>query len=69
LSICNVALIVSYIVCIATLVGKRLRGEKLPPSRFDMGKAGLWVNVAALGWLMLLAVFLFFPSAPNPSAS
>ena len=56
LSICNAALIISYIFCIATLVAKRLRGEKLPPSRFNLGKFGIWINCIALGWLSLLAL-------------
>jgi len=64
-----VALVVSYIVCIGTLFAKRLRGEKLPSSRFDLGKAGFWINLASLCWLSVLAVFLFFPAAPNPTAA
>ncbi|KAK4556672.1 hypothetical protein LTR86_006243 [Recurvomyces mirabilis] len=68
LSICNVALIVTYIVAIATLFAKRLRGEKLPVSRFNLGRAGIFVNAGALCWLLVLATFLFFPSVPNPTA-
>ena len=68
LSICNVALIVTYIVCIGTLLAKRLRGESLPTSRFSLGTAGLWINVLALCWLVVLAVFLFFPATPRPTA-
>ncbi|KAK3614929.1 hypothetical protein LTR56_026918, partial [Elasticomyces elasticus] len=67
LSICNVALIVTYIICIGTLFAKRLRGERLPLARFDLGKLGFWINLASLCWLGLLAVFLFFPAAPNPT--
>ena len=58
LSICNVALIVTYIMCIATLLAKRLRGEKLPPSRFNLGRAGLFINIGALCWLTVLATFV-----------
>ncbi|KAK5689387.1 hypothetical protein LTR17_026291, partial [Elasticomyces elasticus] len=67
LSVCNVALIITYGICIATLVAKRLRGEKLPPSRFDLGRAGLSINIAALCWLLVLGTFLFFPAVPNPT--
>ncbi|KAK3625967.1 hypothetical protein LTR56_020083 [Elasticomyces elasticus] len=67
LSVCNVALIISYIICIATMVAKRLRGEKLPLSRFNLGRAGLFINVAALCWLSVLGVFLCFPAVPNPT--
>ncbi|KAK5706031.1 hypothetical protein LTR97_001017 [Elasticomyces elasticus] len=67
LSVCNVALIISYIICIATMVAKRLRGEKLPLSRFNLGRAGLFINIAALCWLSVLGVFLCFPAVPNPT--
>ncbi|KAK4906458.1 hypothetical protein LTR49_024385 [Elasticomyces elasticus] len=67
LSVCNVALIITYTICIATLVAKRLRGEKLPPSRFNLGRAGLFINIAALCWLLVLGTFLFFPAVPNPT--
>jgi choline transport protein len=49
------------------MFAKRCRGEKLPPSRFDLGKLGFWINGAALCWLALLLVFLSFPSVPNPT--
>ncbi|KAK5739629.1 hypothetical protein LTR17_005113 [Elasticomyces elasticus] len=49
------------------MVAKRLRGEKLPPSRFNLGRAGLFINIAALCWLSVLGVFLFFPAVPNPT--
>ncbi len=47
---------------------KRLRGEKLPASRFDLGGAGNAVNVVALGFLAVFWVFQFFPAAPDPGA-
>ncbi|KAK3614332.1 hypothetical protein LTR56_027319, partial [Elasticomyces elasticus] len=69
LSVCNVALVITYIICIGTFTAKRCRREKLPPARFPLGKLGIWINLASLCWLALLAVFLFFPAAPNPTAA
>lgn len=57
------ALISSYIVSIACLVSKRLRGEAMPPSRFSLGKHGLTINVIALLFLCPIFIFCFFPIA------
>ena len=62
-------LLTSYIICIACILQKRLRGEALPPSRFDLGKAGNAINIIALCFLAVFWVFQFFPAAPNPAAS
>ncbi|KAK3617202.1 hypothetical protein LTR22_026809 [Elasticomyces elasticus] len=69
LSVCNVALVMTYIICIGTFTAKRCRREKLPPAQFPLGKLGIWINLASLCWLAFLAVFLFFPAAPNPTAA
>ena len=49
------------------MIAKRLRGESLPPSRFSLGRAGLYVNIIAIAFLMLAWVMLLFPSAPHPT--
>jgi choline transport protein len=60
-------LTVSYIICISIIIWRKLAGEPLLPSRFNMGRVfGLCVNVVALGWLCLVFVIAFFPSVPAP---
>lgn len=54
---------------VSGILQKRLRGGKLPASRFDLGKAGNAVNVIALCFLVVFFVFQFFPAAPNPVPS
>nr|OQO19071.1 hypothetical protein B0A51_14967 [Rachicladosporium sp. CCFEE 5018] len=67
LSICNVSLIASYLICIATFLAKRIRSKgDLPARKFSLGRFGLPLNIAALAWLSLLLVFLLFPAAPHP---
>ncbi|KAK6398017.1 hypothetical protein LTR65_003097 [Meristemomyces frigidus] len=46
---------------------RRLSGEPLPPSRFNLGKSGNAINIIALCFLVVAWVFQFFPSAPNPT--
>jgi len=46
---------------------RRFSGRPLLPSRFNLGKAGLFVNCAALTFLSVAYVFLFFPAAPHPT--
>jgi amino acid transporter len=60
-------LTVSYIICISIIIWRKLAGEPLLPSRFNMGRVfGLCVNIIALGWLCLVCVIAFFPSVPAP---
>jgi len=66
-SIANVSLYSSYIIVIGCMVRKRIRGEVLLPSRFNLGRAGLVVNGIALCYLSLAIVFMLFPGMPNPS--
>ncbi|GAB7322317.1 hypothetical protein MBLNU13_g03293t1 [Cladosporium sp. NU13] len=60
-------LTVSYIICISIIIWRKVAGEPLLPSRFNMGRVfGLCVNIVALGWLCLVFVIAFFPSVPAP---
>ncbi|KAK6845408.1 amino acid transporter [Apiospora arundinis] len=66
----QVGLYTSYIITLIAIIirrfSRRQRGT-LPPSRFDLGKAGLPINLGALAFLVVMFPFLFFPTAPNPS--
>lgn len=67
LSLESVALLCSYLVPILCVITKRIKGERLPPSSFSLGRAGLFVNIIAAAFLILGAVMLFFPAAPHPT--
>lgn len=60
------AMLTSYLISISCVALKRIRGEPLLPSRFNLGKLGLVINVAAVLFLVFLLVFCFFPVAPHP---
>ncbi|KAK8006703.1 amino acid transporter [Apiospora marii] len=65
----QVGLYTSYIITLGAIIARRFsrRRGPLPRSRFDLGRAGLPINLGALAFLMVMFPFLFFPSAPNPS--
>lgn len=67
-SLCNSALYASYFICIACVARKRIVGEPLLPSRFSLGRWGLFVNLTAMAFEIVQFVFIFFPTAPNPTA-
>ncbi len=69
LSVAGTGLFTSYITCITCVLARRLRGEPLPASKFDLGWWGNVVNVLALCFLSVAFIFLFFPATPNPSAA
>ena len=61
------ALLSSYIVSIGCMWLKRYRNEPLLPSRFRLGKYGIWINGIAVVYLFVAFVFAFFPSFPHPT--
>jgi amino acid transporter len=67
-SLSGVGLISSYILAIGCIISYRLRGKTLPPSRFSLGRAGIFVNIVAMCFLVLTFVMLFFPAVPDPNA-
>jgi choline transport protein len=61
------ALLSSYIISISCLFLKRWRNEPLLPSRFTLGKSGIWINGIAVVYLTCALLFSFFPSFPHPT--
>lgn len=66
-SLSAAALFTSYMTVIGTVIAKRLRGERFPPSKWDLGRWGMVVNILACCFLVVAYVFLFFPSVPSPA--
>jgi amino acid transporter len=62
------ALLSSYIISISCIFLKRWRKETLLPSRFNLGKAGIWINGLSVAYLSVAFVFAFFPLFPRPPA-
>jgi choline transport protein len=64
----GLGIITSNILVISLMLRKRLNGEPLLPSKFDLGKmGGFYVNIVALAYLFIPYVMICFPSIPNPS--
>lgn len=63
LALTTVSLLCSYMIVISCVLLKRLRGEPLPMRRFNLGRAGIVVNILALCYLAPIFVFSFFPAA------
>ncbi|OQE27577.1 hypothetical protein PENSTE_c004G04882 [Penicillium steckii] len=55
------AMMSSYIITIACVLLKRIRGEPLPPHRWTLGRFGMAINIGALCFLLPVFVFAFFP--------
>lgn len=68
MSIGTVSLVTSYMVSIGTITWKRLHGQPLLPSKFSLGRLGLPINIISLLFCVIVYVFAFFPSEPNPPA-
>lgn len=62
------SLITSYFVVVASILHRRLTGEKLPPRRWSLGRWGVLANVIALIFLFVMLMFSFFPQFRNPNA-
>ena len=67
-SLCNAALYASYLICIGCVAWRRITKQPLLPSRFDLGRWGLPINLTAMAFQSVQFVFLFFPTAPHPTA-
>lgn len=63
------AMLTSYLISISCVALKRIRGEPLLPSKFDLGKLGLPINIISVLFLLFLWIFCFFPTAPHPAVA
>ncbi|USP74161.1 hypothetical protein yc1106_01435 [Curvularia clavata] len=66
-SLSAITISVPNLIFISCIFRKRLHGEPLLPSRFDLGNAGLTVNAIALCKLIMALIFIAFPSVLDPS--
>jgi hypothetical protein len=53
----------SYAISMGCLLFKRVRGEALPQRQWSLGRWGLYINIAALLWLLPIFVFAMLPSS------
>ncbi|KAJ4370130.1 hypothetical protein N0V86_008866 [Didymella sp. IMI 355093] len=61
------AILSSYVISISCMFLKRWRQEELLPSKFSLGRSGIWINGMAVLWLLNAIVFAFFPTYPHPT--
>ena len=61
ISLVTVSLITCYLISIACLLLKRIRGEALPARRWSLGRYGGIINAAAVVFLVAVYPFVFFP--------
>ncbi|KAK5651159.1 hypothetical protein OQA88_13206 [Cercophora sp. LCS_1] len=61
------ALLSSYVISISCIALKRIRNEPLLPRSFNLGRAGLPINVFSVLFLLLTFIMTFFPPVPNPT--
>ncbi|KAF7535331.1 hypothetical protein G7054_g5472 [Neopestalotiopsis clavispora] len=58
---------VSYMISIGCVLFKRLRGQVLPPTRFDMGILAIPVNVVSVLFMVAVVVVVMFPVTVQPT--
>lgn len=63
------ALLSSYICSIGCLIWRRLTGNPLPKSQFNLGKWALSINIVSEVFLVVMFVLVFFPESPDPAAA
>lgn len=69
ISLGTAAMLSSYLISISCVVLKRIRGEPLLPSKFNLGSLGLPINIIAVVFLVFVWVFCFFPTGPKPTVT
>jgi amino acid transporter len=57
------ALLGTYIISFTCLIIRRIRGGPLPPRRWTLGRFGIFINIGAVMFLLVVWVFVFFPVA------
>lgn len=57
LSVSNAALIFTYVLSVGCITLKRLRSEPLLPRRWNLGRAGLPLNLFSMGFLCISFIF------------
>ncbi|MCJ1378530.1 hypothetical protein MMC17_001629 [Xylographa soralifera] len=62
-SLAITALLGSYIISISVLILRRVRNLPLPARRWTLGRAGIFVNIGAVAFLLVVWVFTLFPIA------
>jgi amino acid transporter len=55
------AILGTYIISFTVLILRRLRGGPLPARRWTLGRYGIFVNIGAVLFLLVVWVFVFFP--------
>jgi choline transport protein len=68
LSLATVANLTGYMGSIGCIIWRRWTSQPLLPSKFDLGKWGLPINIIAMAFLIFFFVASFFPPTPNPTA-
>jgi choline transport protein len=67
LSLATVANLTGYMGSIGCIIWRRWTSQPLLPSKFELGKWGLPINIIAMLFLMFFFVASFFPPTPNPT--
>ncbi|KAK7957323.1 uncharacterized protein PG986_006545 [Apiospora aurea] len=66
-SLGTTAILSSYMCSIGCVLWRRVTNKPLLPSKFSLGRWGLFVNVVSMMFLVLAFVFSFFPPSPDPT--
>ena len=68
-SLSSISIFASYWTAIACRLANRFSAQPIKPPRWNLGQAGIVVNILALLFLTLGIAMLCFPAAPGPTAA
>ena len=66
-SLFGVALLGSYLTSVSTLVYQRFRGYRLPSTQFSLGRYGMLINLATIGFDLFAFVMVRLPCFTFPN--
>lgn len=67
LSFGNAGIYSSYVIILCCIIYRRFdKSIAFPPTKFSLGRWGLWINFLSLIYLLPAFGFAFVPSLPNP---
>lgn len=68
ISLVSVSLTCSYVITIFCVLWQRWKGGGLPRARFTLGRAGVFINIAALCTMSPIVVLAPFPPVADVTA-
>ena len=67
LSLASVAIMATYGISVGCVLVRRFRKQPFPPARWSLGRTGIFINVAAMVYIVEAFFWCFWPNTYEPS--